>query len=248
MYKKASIGASLINIGEQIGSGLTSGIAEKVSKNIATSAFDAFVDSRKVAKGLEQLKERPDLLSQFNEINLMQNVGIEPKHFKELQEIKNKALEYEKLKNEVDKQNTLFGKLSRTSVGQFLGPMATGTAAAIGAGALMSTGNTISNLSIGNPIDNMLLERNLREIVKIKPMLASFDKSLLLDYYKLIYKSAPTAVANNIRVVADLLERAVNYGGIDHNLMRELADTERALRDPLKSSMDKINFGHNLMR
>jgi hypothetical protein len=74
------------------------------------------------------------------------------------------------------------------------------------------------------------IDKKLDRLIQLKPSLASVDRNLLSKYYKTINETAPEATSNPI-VAASLLERIINYGGIDHTILKELADTEKSLKD-----------------
>lgn len=248
MYnKKASIGSTLFGAAAAVGKGLTGGVVESISKGIGDSAIKAVQDQMVKKKGLAMLEHNPFLKSQYEDISLMKNVGFGSKDFKEYQEYQNKLLEHQKLTNELSKENTILGKFSRTNVGQFTGPFLGGSAAAIGGTAALGVGSFLSQMNVPNPIVNSMLKIKFQEVLRANPMLANFDRGLLFEYYQLIYNHAPS-VANNPRMVAGLLERAMNYGGIDHNLLKELAETEKAVREPMKGQLDRINLGNNIFK
>ena len=86
------------------------------------------------------------------------------------------------------------------------------------------------------PTSNRNVDSQLDRMIQLKPSLASIDRGLLTKYYKILTETAPEATNNPI-VAASLLERVINYGGIDHTILKELADTEKSLKDKQFSQM-----------
>jgi len=66
------------------------------------------------------------------------------------------------------------------------------------------------------------------QVVSIKPNLAAVDPKLLHTYHSIMTQEAPS-IMKHPHVAANILERVVNYGGIDHTLLRDLADSQKAI-------------------
>lgn len=127
------------------------------------------------------------------------------------------------LSKEIDGATTL-GKLMSSPGGRLASSVATGVggaAAALGGSHLLDAYHNRER-----PINTQMLEVIVRE----RPSLQSVDKELLTRYYGVMNRVAPTIAGDSI-VAGSLLERIVNYGGIDHSLMKDLADSERALKE-----------------
>lgn len=230
---------------KQIGTGLSKGI-DNATGGLAGYAYDAFMKNRSLKKGLARIAENPMIESGYKDLSLMSDLGFRAGDFKDLQELKNKAMESHLLQHDLDKSNTFMGRMSRSTLGQFMGPLATATAAGVGASMSVGAGNIASAMNIGNPLTDTILKRNLEEAIRLNPTLAGFNKALLLDYYKIIYNHAPRTVASNPRLVAGLLESFVNFNQINPEVLKQLSDLEKASQEPLKSKMDLMNMGNNL--
>jgi hypothetical protein len=194
----------------------------------------------------------PETRDMFSTFHQFKGLGFNPRDVKEMtetlvkeKELGMKDLEAERLHNDLDRQNTLMGRIGRTSIGQFLGPLAGGTLVAGGGLAGMKVLDTLSNMGIPDPSLDLSVHQNLQEVIRIKPMLKNIDPSLLLDYYRLIFRIAPS-VGRDVHVASNLLEKMVNYGGADHMLMKELAETEKSMKDRVKTQMDYVNTGNQL--
>ena len=181
-----------------------------------------------IRKGLSKLlaKNKPTL-STFDPKDVKKmlthgNIG-------DIKELADALLKVEQL----EKSRTLLGRASSTTAGQLLTPFAVGGLATAGG---VGVASALEALTSRIPRVN---EDKLNLIIQQRPMLQSISKDRLMKYYAVINSAAPTVI-NDPMVAGSILERVVNFGGIDHTLMKELADAERTLRDSRNQRLDVV--------
>lgn len=240
---------------KSIGTGL--GTVGLLGGGIAASIGSDYLKARKAQRAFNLLEPEAKLM--VSNFKTFEDMGYKPRDMKEMIEslVKEKelgikdleerkiGLDTERIKNELDKQDTILGRLSRTSVGQFIGPLAGGAMLAGGGLAAAKVMDTMRSMGPADPMVDIQIKNNLQHVLDTKPMLKGIDRSLLLDYYRLIFRIAPS-VGRDVHVASNLLEKMVNYGGADHVLMSELAETEKKMRDNSRMQMDYINTGSQL--
>jgi len=212
----------------------------------------------KATRALSELS--PELSNMIGDIGRLADVGVEPRHIKELVEtqlrstentlkdleIEKSILEKERLNRELQKSDTLIGKMQRSTVGQLLGPLAGGAALAGGGLAAMKVIDTFKNIGVPDPTIEIPIRYNLSKIFEIKPMLAGLDRQMILDYYRMIFRIAPS-VGRDIRVSANFIENMVNFGGATPVIMKELAEAQQKISgNSMSLPFDVANTGTQL--
>lgn len=126
--------------------------------------------------------------------------------------------------SDMEQSNSLYAKIQSNPVGKMVG-MGVGAAAMVGAG--LTAISLIDKMTSKAP---MVTDQQLDLVLKNRPNLQGLDREKLKEYYTIILRAAPT-VSREPMVAGALLERIVNYGGVDHSLMKELAEAEIAMKD-----------------
>jgi len=70
-----------------------------------------------------------------------------------------------------------------------------------------------------------------KRLVDYTPSLQGVDEKVVDDYFNVIKTFAPT-IARNAIVSGDLVNKMVQFGGVDHNLVKGMVDIERGASSP----------------
>lgn len=126
--------------------------------------------------------------------------------------------------NDIENTSGIFSRIQSNPMGKAVS-MGIGAAAMVGAGI---TAASLIDRMTTKPV--IVTDQQLDLVLKTKPNLQGLDREQLRKYYSIILRAAPT-VSREPMVAGALLERIVNYGGVDHSLMKELAESEIAMKD-----------------
>lgn len=145
-------------------------------------------------------------------------------------------------------KNTIFGRLNSTSAGQIAAPIVAMSLVG-GLGLAAKKVYDVLNASGVNvdPSARLASAYGLERVFQVKPSLREKDPQLIRRYYETIFNTNPSITKDPV-ATGNLLERMVNFGGSDHALIKDLAETERALSEPQKRQLDLFTIGSSMGR
>lgn len=217
------------------------------------AGINAAVKRHTINSQISKLTADSPYVQNYNKVNIMNNLGYTTGDAKNLLDMDIKGLEFNKLNLEIQKtqndlarQNTVLGRLGRSSVGQFMGPMAAGIAATAGGVAAMKLGDAAGSLGLPNPLTDFVAEQNIGKIIEIEPSLAHVDRKRLLDYYKILYNNG-SKIMKDPYLAAKALRNMIDFGGPSPEMVGNLADAERKMRGRFDSINSYSQMGNNIL-
>lgn len=82
-------------------------------------------------------------------------------------------------------------------------------------------------VDLGKPIVRAVqIADSRKKLIDYTPALEGVDEKKVDDYFGVVKTYSPTSAKNPI-VAGDLVNKMVQFGGVDHNLVKSLVDIER---------------------
>jgi len=86
-----------------------------------------------------------------------------------------------------------------------------------------------SGIELGKPVVRAAQIHNSRNnLTKYNPELKDVDKNIVDGYFNVVKTFSPTAAKNPI-VAGNLVNKMVEFGGVDHNLIKGLVDIQKGV-------------------
>lgn len=181
--------------------------------------------------------------------NTIINQGLEQQSLEH--SIQKSIMENDLLKNKFNRENTFFGRMQNSSLGQIAAPLGMGAAIALGGAAaskILNVASTVNNLvGPGDISTPLIVNIGLEKIYKENPNLRAYSPATVKKFYGLIYKYAEHIAADPI-ISSKLVERLINYGGNDLAVISEIMKMNESYNNKHDRVLDISNLGKSLLR
>lgn len=93
---------------------------------------------------------------------------------------------------------------------------------------------TVKNAIIDPLVEQANINKAYNEIYKKYPNLASQDKSKVKDYFNVVKTYSPKAASNPL-VAGSLVNKMVQFQGVDHKLVQDMSSLQKDVNKPTAS-------------
>jgi len=115
----------------------------------------------------------------------------------------------------------------------FMGKVMSGAGKAInktmeygtGAAILATTGYMAKEMLVDPIVNTIQINNSYKKLIEKTPQLQSQDPNVIKDYFNIIKTYSPKAASNPL-VAGALINKMVEFGGIDHKLVMDLMDMQ----------------------